>query len=540
MFPTNPPFRQPVRMITQNIPAGTVAFALQTATISNMPTLWITVDAVTSRREIKGPLTAGSSLANALVLADSSAARHNLKIDCDSGGWYVMDIADRSNVEVNGTPIIKRYLEDGDEICVGDDTIVFHTNEPSPEVLKEYSDGVFPADFSEIPSIGYATERRLIRLSWEIKRARRTWAFISVMAVLGVLSFLSYVLWLRMTTDPLADFRPGEAKAASAMEYGNAGDYGAALDLGYEAMALPLLPETLGLLKPLLAQWGTANLKKCEVEAAQIDNAKEAMRRFPETSAAQRLAIAKAESSSALIAEKWREVAKEWRELDAQLTKSRSDYSWLRMAYRLRDFEVRRNGFPQAALANMKVKRLIQEWADFKRDFYFHVPSPRHIVSRMNTPLAAAIWTVESGEWTVNGSGMQLTAAELPPASLVASDHSYCAARFWMSVRLAGGPYGPVALGLRGDDRNFFRIAFDKKSVNVEWQVEGSGTANQLALPDSYVGYYEFALFEDSVTILANGSLLSMSCPGSSDVIGIPFIEAVSKGAIFEYVTFGR
>jgi DNA-binding CsgD family transcriptional regulator len=72
-------------------------------------------------------VSAGSSPENALVVDDPTVSRLHAVFERIAGGWTVRDLGSRNGTFVDGQRIVgSRALRDGDEVRVGDTTLVFH------------------------------------------------------------------------------------------------------------------------------------------------------------------------------------------------------------------------------------------------------------------------------------------------------------------------------------------------------------------------------------------------------------------------------
>ncbi|MDZ7815616.1 MAG: FHA domain-containing protein [Planctomycetota bacterium] len=166
-----------------------------------MAHLWVNTSRTSERKNLRRPVVAGSAASNAIVIDDPAASHHTFKIAFDNAGWFVEDLADRLTVKVNGVPVFRRYLEDGDEICVGDTALVFHDDAEPEEALFAFDDGVFPVELEELSQLGPFYERRLIQLAYGTRKLKRTVISICVLSVL----FSAAVLWFAFHQARLAE-----------------------------------------------------------------------------------------------------------------------------------------------------------------------------------------------------------------------------------------------------------------------------------------------------------------------------------------------
>jgi pSer/pThr/pTyr-binding forkhead associated (FHA) protein len=78
------------------------------------------------RRKLDGPLTIGRSLEADITLEDGAVSRQNSRIEADGDKWFVVDLKSRNGTRVNGEPIERHELKEGDRIAVGHTKIQFH------------------------------------------------------------------------------------------------------------------------------------------------------------------------------------------------------------------------------------------------------------------------------------------------------------------------------------------------------------------------------------------------------------------------------
>ncbi len=504
-----------------------------------MPTLWITISGTTSRRDIKNPLTVGSSPANAVVFEDPEAARQSFKLDRDGVGWYLRNISERDNVCVNGTPSTRRYLEDGDEICVGDDTVVFHTDEPPHMVLRAFDDGVFPVDFSELPSAGPWTERRIIKHAFALRRARKIWRSLTTLFILAALAYLGYAIWLARNTDPLGQYRAAEELAQRALSSAENRVYLEALDYAGMALRLPITPQTRVALEAGLAQWPGLHLQIQEQVAQTISSPEQLLLDFPETQAALRALHSAMQIDSEKGLRRIREAAEKWAQVSALADRMRIDRSWLRVAYELRSFEVAYSDSPQAAMAARLAKHAVREWRNYTSRYYELNNPP----SRLSLDFGAANapgWEVENGEWAFSSFGLELEAVELPPAVIFCPGVEYCAVSYWVraDVKL---PEGATAwCGLNRDEENFIGVRLSRTGCVVEWKAAGIGGSEKLELAPGSAMSFEMAVYEDQLFLLTPAGVAHLSVPGASGIFGNPAFTADTPGTVLRSMCVGR
>ena len=86
------------------------------------------------RELIDSPISVGRLEANQLCLSDPAVSRKHCTIEKLNGHYELVDLDSRSGTFVNGMPILRRTLEHGDNIHIGNTGFVFlmHEGEVSP------------------------------------------------------------------------------------------------------------------------------------------------------------------------------------------------------------------------------------------------------------------------------------------------------------------------------------------------------------------------------------------------------------------------
>lgn len=80
----------------------------------------------------------GRDASNDIIIDDSAVSRQHAKVRVEKGEegeeqFFIYDLATANGTIVNGEKIVKRALEDGDEVEIGRTTLVFKRIGPSPE-----------------------------------------------------------------------------------------------------------------------------------------------------------------------------------------------------------------------------------------------------------------------------------------------------------------------------------------------------------------------------------------------------------------------
>jgi hypothetical protein len=81
---------------------------------------------------IRGRVLIGRRLSHGIVIGDPAVSRLHAWIDNPQGDYVLTDAGSRTGTFVNGEAIIRRYLEDGDEIRVGPLTLVWREDDAVP------------------------------------------------------------------------------------------------------------------------------------------------------------------------------------------------------------------------------------------------------------------------------------------------------------------------------------------------------------------------------------------------------------------------
>lgn len=80
------------------------------------------------RWELTGSLVrVGRLPANDVVLDDKNVSRHHCVLEAADGGWSVQDLRSTNGTKVNGTPVARTTLADGDELTLGTTLLVFRS-----------------------------------------------------------------------------------------------------------------------------------------------------------------------------------------------------------------------------------------------------------------------------------------------------------------------------------------------------------------------------------------------------------------------------
>src|SRR5579862_358076 len=74
----------------------------------------------------------GSDGTNTLCLADPAVAHRHCRIDPCEDGYELIDLSEKGTF-LNGVPVLRRALSEGDTIRVGDSELLFTLHEPKPE-----------------------------------------------------------------------------------------------------------------------------------------------------------------------------------------------------------------------------------------------------------------------------------------------------------------------------------------------------------------------------------------------------------------------
>lgn len=79
-----------------------------------------------------GSILVGNDRANTLCLADPAVAQRHCRIDRCEGGYELIDLSE-SGTFLNGVPVRRKALSDGDTIRIGDSELLFALHEPKSE-----------------------------------------------------------------------------------------------------------------------------------------------------------------------------------------------------------------------------------------------------------------------------------------------------------------------------------------------------------------------------------------------------------------------
>lgn len=91
-----------------------------------------TIELVEARK-----VSIGRHSANDIVLKDVKSSRNHAQISYIKNGFVLQDLNSTNGVLVNGEKMIKRRLEHGDEIMIGDTVMVYKDNEEIDRVIDE-------------------------------------------------------------------------------------------------------------------------------------------------------------------------------------------------------------------------------------------------------------------------------------------------------------------------------------------------------------------------------------------------------------------
>lgn len=80
-----------------------------------------------------GPITVGQDRSNTLALADPAVAQRHCRIDPCDGGFELIDLASENGTFLNGIPVRRKVLSDGDKIRLGESELLFALHGPQSE-----------------------------------------------------------------------------------------------------------------------------------------------------------------------------------------------------------------------------------------------------------------------------------------------------------------------------------------------------------------------------------------------------------------------
>jgi len=80
-------------------------------------------------REVARPTILGRMKGVDLVVEDIGASREHCKVYQQDGDWFVIDLNSRNGTKVNGTPVTRWRLKDGDRIGIGATLVTFQAPE---------------------------------------------------------------------------------------------------------------------------------------------------------------------------------------------------------------------------------------------------------------------------------------------------------------------------------------------------------------------------------------------------------------------------
>lgn len=79
---------------------------------------------------LDGQVSIGRQLTNSITIRDISVSRRHCNIQKDNGEYVICDLASQNGTYVNGVPVQRQPLKDGDEITIGNCAFIFHEREP--------------------------------------------------------------------------------------------------------------------------------------------------------------------------------------------------------------------------------------------------------------------------------------------------------------------------------------------------------------------------------------------------------------------------
>jgi transcriptional regulator with GAF, ATPase, and Fis domain len=91
-----------------------------------------------------GSLPIGRDASNLLPISDPSVSRRHCVVIREGERFKVQDLESRNGTLVNGTPVQEKYLEDGDQVAIGDSIFMFLTHDSDEGVIPgrvEFEEG---------------------------------------------------------------------------------------------------------------------------------------------------------------------------------------------------------------------------------------------------------------------------------------------------------------------------------------------------------------------------------------------------------------
>jgi transcriptional regulator with GAF, ATPase, and Fis domain len=79
------------------------------------------------------PITVGREPSNTLCLGDASVSGIHCRVQAQDGGFELVDLGSHNGTFVNGVPVGRKVLSDGDTIRIGDCELLFSVEEPDSE-----------------------------------------------------------------------------------------------------------------------------------------------------------------------------------------------------------------------------------------------------------------------------------------------------------------------------------------------------------------------------------------------------------------------
>ncbi len=507
--------------------------------MSPMPRLAVNTAEGFFSRPLKSPVTAGGAPSDGIVLTSPLAERHHFKLDLDSGGWFVQDLKGSWNVLVNDVPVLKRYLSDGDEISVGEDTVVFHDDAPAPEVLLASSSGALPASLSDLPPIGPWSERLLARRAFALRRLRRRFRAFALAVLTLAFAFLAWA-WLEREASPPPPSPPFSDRLLSdALRREREGDFPAAISAARAALAAARTPARKAEAERLAARCASALMEKDERAAARLPASPELLR-FPSSAAARRFLLRLVRETARRPFADLSAASAEWRELARKVSALLASGDRLAAASLLRAFAERRPSAPQAPWAKLRADSLLAAARRAALSFYSRrgAPPPRTDFD-FSSPAAFASWRVEEGRWTRTRSGLSLDSVDVPPASLACDSLRYCGVSFWMRLCASPPRDGSLSAGLSGGDCSLL-VVLSPSSCRLTIEAGGERLELPFDPPPSFPCTVELALAEGALVLQTGRSLLRARVPFAWMLEGNPVLSASAPGASVLSLSLGR
>jgi transcriptional regulator with GAF, ATPase, and Fis domain len=86
-----------------------------------------------------GPISIGRDASNALCLPDPAVAQKHCRIDPCHRGFELIDLGSENGTFINGIPVRRKALSDGDTIRVGDSEVLFSLEKHKPETAGGFN-----------------------------------------------------------------------------------------------------------------------------------------------------------------------------------------------------------------------------------------------------------------------------------------------------------------------------------------------------------------------------------------------------------------